>query len=295
MRDIYKEPYQKFQKLHEQELRGTEGMEVFLVDYPTNPYYAMAVGQTASWRPWKHEFKVEEIIEMLDGIAKGKIWAGQVFESINFTFAIKNISRATTHQLVRIRVGAGFMQESGREGTWDKAPFITPLTILENARAHAEYVNMMEWQMTAYKNLREMGIPPQDARFMYGHGVAQNMWMTINFRALQEWCSKRLCTNMQWEINTLARMCRDAVLEKFPHLGILLKSHCERSGGHKAHDNTNYYAPGAENNGNKLYYELDKVGDAVMCGKAGKYSEEEIASALQAERENLEKNGFNKE
>ena len=102
--------------------------------------------------------------------------------------------------------------------------------------------------------LKKLGIPPQDDRFMFGHGVAQNIWMTINFRALQEWCNKRLCTNMQWEINTLARMCRDAVLEIYPHLGVMLKSHCERSGGHKFKDNTNYYKPGAENNGNKLFY-----------------------------------------
>ena len=291
MRDLYSEPYQKFEKLHEQELRGTEGMKVFLVDYPTNPYYAMAVGQTSSWRPWKHEFKVEEIFDMLKGIAEGKIWAGQIFEAINFTFAIKNISRACTHQLVRIRVGAGFMQESGREGTWDKAPFITPLTILENAKVHAIYVNMMEWQMKDYKNLKDAGISAQDARFMFGHGVAQNMWMTINFRALQEWCSKRLCTTMQWEINTLARMCRDAVLEKFPHLGILLKSHCERSGGHKTKDNTEHHFVNADFNGNKVYYPYEEM----MCGQAGKYEQSEIDELLKKEKEKLINEGFNKD
>lgn len=289
MNNIYKSPYEKYPKLHNQELRGTEGMRVKLISSTDNPYYTIAVGQSASWRPWKQDFTAKEIIEMLDGIVSGKIWAGQTLENINMTFLIENISRATTHQLVRIRVGAGFMQESGREGSWDKAPFITPLTILESASAHADYVSIMQRQIEIYTTLRDQyGIPPQDARMMFGHGVAQNMWMTINFRALQEWCSKRLCTNMGWEINTLARMCRDAVLEQYPHLGILLKSHCERSGGHKGNDNTNYYAPGQKNNGGKVYWEWDIDTDfSIMCGKSGRYSQEEIKELLIKEEEKL--------
>ena len=111
--NLYKDPFSLFPRLHPQELRGTEGISVKLVSSTQDPYYAMAVGQSASWRPWKQEFSATEITEMLDGISSGKIWAGQVFEAINFTFLIENISRATTHQLVRIRVGAGFMQEIG--------------------------------------------------------------------------------------------------------------------------------------------------------------------------------------
>lgn len=279
MIDIYKKPYRKYEKIHPQEFRGTEGMKVTLVDWPNDPYQAMAMGQTASWRPWKQIFTNDDIQTMLEGITNGTIWAGQCFESLNFTFAIENISRATTHQLVRVRVGAGFMQESGREGTWDSAPFITPLTILEDSAAHHAYVKMMEDQIGLYVAMRDWGIPPQDVRMMFGHGVAQNMWMTINFRALQEWCSKRLCCNMQWEINTLARQCRDAVMEKFPHLGVLLKSHCERSGGHKGKDNTNYYGLNAANNGNKVYYEFEQN----MCGMAGRYTVDEIKVMLDTE------------
>lgn len=285
--NLYKTHYERFPKLHPQELRGVEGMEVKLLDWPANPYRTMAIGQAASWRPWKMDFTSFEIVEMLEGIRQGKIWAGQVFESINLTFAAKNISRACTHQLVRIRVGAGFMQESGREGTWDQAPFITPLTILENPRVHEQYVCAMKDQIETFQDLRANGIPPQDARMMFGHAVAQNMWVTINFSALLNWCSKRLCTNMGWEINTLARMMRDAVLQKFPNLGVLLVSHCEREGGHRSKDNTNYYAPGAPNNGGKVYYELDKVGDAVMCGAAGLYPKELIESWVKLEQKEL--------
>ena len=283
---IYKTPYEQFQKLDDQELRGCEGMNVSLVSWPEDPYYAMMLGQSASWRPWKDKFSSEEVVKMLDDMISGKIWMGQVFESINFTFKIENISRATTHQIVRTRVGFGAMQESGREGTWDKAPFITPLTILEQPVAHMNYVNNILTQIHDYRQMQERWkVPPQDARFVFCHAVAQNLWATYNFRALLETANKRLCCNMQWEVNTVFRMIRDAVLEKFPHLGVLIKSHCEREGEHKQKDNTNYYKPGAINNGNKVYFELE----GMVCGKAGKFSEEEIELMLKEEKNEISK------
>ena len=288
--NIYKYPYEKYPILHKQEVRGTEGMEVSLVDYPVNPYHTIALGQTASYRPWKDSFTIDEMLKIIGDISSGKIWAGQCFEGINFVFKIEGISRALTHQLVRVRVGAGMMQESGREGTWEDCSFITPLTILENPQAHKEYVNMMGAQIGTYSYLKEIGIPPQDARFMFGHGVAQNMWLTINMRALMEWCSKRLCTTMQWEINTLARMIRDSVLERFPHLGVMLKSVCEKSGGcvmekkYRGQESAIYYHVGDPNNGNKVYFPLE----GNICGKAGLYSEDNIQQMLDNEIETLE-------
>lgn len=281
MTNIYTEPYQKFPKLHKLELRGAEGMKVSLVNPPTDPYYAIATGQSASWRPWNKGFQIDEMIELLEGLVAGKVWAGQAFESINFTFLIENISRACTHQLVRIRIGAGFMQESGREGVWHKAPFITPLTVLENDLWHAAYVDSYEAQAKLYEGMIGSGIPPQDARFAIPHAVAQNIWMTINFASLLNWCSKRLCTTMQWEINTLARMVRDEVLLKFPHLGVMLKSNCERLGGCKSI--TDHYKPGAENNGNKVYYPHE----GFLCGKIGALTESEIGELLKDELERM--------
>jgi thymidylate synthase (FAD) len=286
----YTDPYSFFPKLHPQELRGTEGMKVTVIDHSSNPYQAMLTGQGASYRPWDLSPKKESALQLLDGIRSGKIWAGQMFEAPTFTFAIENVSRALTHQLVRVRVGAGFMQESGREGTWGKCSFITPLTILENDALHHRYIEMMAEQIELYEEMKVLGIPPQDARFEFGHAVAQNMWVTINFAALMNWCNKRLCTTMQWEINTLARMIRDEVTKLFPHLGILLKSTCEKKGGcvmmeaYRNSDMAIYYQPGAKNNGNKVYFPLE----GTLCGKAGILSEGAVTNLLIAERTKLE-------
>jgi len=53
----------------------------------------------------------------------------QVLESISFRFLIDGVSRAATHQLVRSRVGAAFMQHGGRDNDWRHRPFTMPETV----------------------------------------------------------------------------------------------------------------------------------------------------------------------
>jgi len=53
----------------------------------------------------------------------------QVLERITFSFTIDGISRACTHQLVRTRLGAGFMQHGGRDNDWRHRTWTMPETI----------------------------------------------------------------------------------------------------------------------------------------------------------------------
>lgn len=53
----------------------------------------------------------------------------QVLERITFNFLVDECSRATTHQLVRTRLGAGMMQHGGRDNDWRHRPWILPETI----------------------------------------------------------------------------------------------------------------------------------------------------------------------
>ena len=301
--NIYREPYQHFPRLSERELRGTEGIEVELVNFPTNPYTDIFIAQQMSWRTstdWTQSARQnisdfssrkDEIKKLLENIRDGKVWAGQALEGSTFTFLIKNISRSCTHQIVRTRIGASFMQESGREGAWHICKFVTPLSILRDDKAHADYVELYERSIELYREWtgynayeRYDSIPPndfipiQDARSIVPHAVTQNLWAGYSLQALIGVCSSRLCTTMQWEINTVARMMRDAVLEKFPLLGTLLKSNCEQKGGCKSL--TPHYGVGAENNGCSVYFPHE----GRLCGKAGKFSDEEIAVLLQQER-----------
>lgn len=53
----------------------------------------------------------------------------QVLEGVTFDFCISGVSRAFTHQNVRTRLGAGFMQHGGRDNDWRHRPWTMPETM----------------------------------------------------------------------------------------------------------------------------------------------------------------------
>lgn len=53
----------------------------------------------------------------------------QVLEGVTFDFCIDGVSRAFTHQNVRTRLGAGFMQHGGRDNDWRHRPWTMPETM----------------------------------------------------------------------------------------------------------------------------------------------------------------------
>ena len=70
--------------------------------------------------------------------AQAFIWAekafkgqtlSQVLEGLSFWFTIDGVCRAATHQIVRTRVGAGFMQHGGRDNDWRHRKFSIPETV----------------------------------------------------------------------------------------------------------------------------------------------------------------------
>jgi thymidylate synthase ThyX len=61
----------------------------------------------------------------------------QVLEGVTFDFCIDGVSRAFTHQNVRTRLGAGFMQHGGRDNDWRHRPWTMPETMRRLCEAHA--------------------------------------------------------------------------------------------------------------------------------------------------------------
>jgi thymidylate synthase ThyX len=53
----------------------------------------------------------------------------QVLEGVTFDFCIDGVARAFTHQNVRTRLGAGFMQHGGRDNDWRHRPWTMPETM----------------------------------------------------------------------------------------------------------------------------------------------------------------------
>ncbi len=151
-------------------------------------------------------------------------------EHIQVSFAISNVSRACTHQLVRHR-HASFSQKSQRyvkeKGQFD---YLTPPTIEKNQELKIKYDEFMGKISEFYTLLTESGIPAEDARFVLPNATSSSMVVSLNLRELIHIANLRLCTRAQDEIRLLVRlMCKELINEE-PWLKPYLVPKCERLG-----------------------------------------------------------------
>jgi thymidylate synthase (FAD) len=79
-----------------------------------------------------------------------------------------------------------------------------PATIAENQEASRIFSSMSETVHKAYAQLIEMGIPPEDARYVLPNATGTKVIMTMNARELIHFFSLRCCRRAQWEIRDMA-------------------------------------------------------------------------------------------
>ena len=136
-----------------------------------------------------------------------------VLEHASFTFAVGDVSRSLTHQLVRFRI-ASFSQQSQR---YVKAglsfKFVTPPSIADTPNERF-FTEMMDTLADAYANLVESGVPVEDARFVLPNACCTHIVMTMNARELLHAFSLRCCIHAQWEIRSMF----NTILEQVKHL-----------------------------------------------------------------------------
>lgn len=167
------------------------------------------------------EEKMQQLVRSV--IASGH---GTTIEHVTFTFAIANVSRTLTHQLVRHRIGVAFDQQSQRYVKF-KAPEVTvPPSIASDADVADRYANEIEGNFALYQELIERGVPAEDARFVFPNATRTNLVMTANLRALMHMCDLRLCTLAQWEIQVLFREIKREVRQVSPFLASFLHPKC---------------------------------------------------------------------
>ncbi|MBF0498608.1 MAG: FAD-dependent thymidylate synthase [Candidatus Riflebacteria bacterium] len=142
------------------------------------------------------------------------------FEHADFTFSVGGVSRALSHQLVRHRI-ASYSQESQRYVEYLKRndlPFVTPVTIRENAEALRIYEKAMKAALEAYAEMRTAGIPAEDARYVFPNSVETKLVFTMNARSLFNFFEQRLCNKAQWEILRLAARMLETVKAVAPRI-----------------------------------------------------------------------------
>lgn len=128
-----------------------------------------------------------------------------VIEHTSFTFAISDVSRSLTHQLVRHRI-ASYAQQSQRYVNLKEPNYVVPPKISENESMNKAYQDTMNIIWDQYNKLLDMNIPAEDSRYILPNAACTNIIVTMNARSLLNFFELRCCLHAQWEIRKLANM-----------------------------------------------------------------------------------------
>lgn len=186
----------------------------YSADYPVN-IYEKAVDE-------------EKMLKLIERVIGSGHYS--TIEHVQISFAISNVSRACTHQLVRHR-HMSFSQKSQRyvkeKGQFD---YLVPPTVAKNPELLEKYKKFMAFTSDFYIEMTEAGIPAEDARFIMPNAAASSMVASLNLRELIHLANIRLCTRAQDEIRIMTKKMCDALVKEEPWLKKYLVPKCERLG-----------------------------------------------------------------
>jgi len=180
-------------------------MNVKLIGFTPNPEKIPAMAAKLTHSKTKPEDLDKTSDKELKAILEQVTSLGHtsVIEHTNFTFAISNVSRSLTHQLVRHRI-ASYAQQSQRYVDFKEPNYVTPPKIAKNRQMKKAYDDTMKTIWGQYNNLLDMGIPAEDSRFVLPNAACTNIMVTMNARSLLNFFELRCCQHAQWEIRQLA-------------------------------------------------------------------------------------------
>lgn len=170
----------------------------------------------------------EKMLKLIERIISSGHYS--TIEHIQVSFAISNVSRSCTHQLVRHR-HMSFSQKSQRyvkeKGQFD---YLIPHTIEKNEELKQKFEDFMKEISDKYLEFTEAGIPAEDARAVLPNACATSLVASLNLRELIHIANLRLCTRAQYEIRTMVKMMCDELIKEEPWLKPYLVPKCEKNG-----------------------------------------------------------------
>lgn len=137
---------------------------------------------------------------------------GSVLEHVSVTFALVDVSRVLTHELVRHRVGSAFSQESGRYVRTDVISMYIPPEISENDLLMQEFCNTVTMIEERYKlleeisgvnNMKDFGKKKRITsalRRILPEGRANTIIVTLNHRTIRHLIQLRTSEHAEVEI-----------------------------------------------------------------------------------------------
>jgi thymidylate synthase (FAD) len=140
---------------------------------------------------------------------------GSVFEHATVTFALVDVSRVLTHELVRHRAGTAFSQESGRYVRTDQLCMYIPPDISDNEDLLHAFMTTAEMIFEQYKVLEKVsGINDMKdfdkkkkltsaLRRLLPNGQANSIIFTANHRTLRQIIEARTSVHAEEEIRVV--------------------------------------------------------------------------------------------
>ena len=192
-------------------------MNVKLIGFTPNPEKLPAMAAKLTHSISKPEDLEKSSDKELKNILKHVINLGHtsVIEHTSFSFAISDVSRSLTHQLVRHRI-ASYAQQSQRYVNLKKPNYVTPPKIASNKEMKKAYDDTMENIWREYNKLLDLGIPTEDSRYILPNAACTNIIVTMNARSLLNFFELRCCQHAQWEIRQLANKMLNEVKKVAP-------------------------------------------------------------------------------
>ncbi len=170
----------------------------------------------------------EKMLKLIERIISSGHYS--TIEHIQVSFAISNVSRACTHQLVRHR-HMSFSQKSQRyvkeKGQFD---YIIPPTIEQSPELKEKFETFMQEISKKYLEFTDLGIPAEDARAVLPNACTTSLVASLNLRELIHIANIRLCSRAQYEIRTMVKMMCEELIKEEPWLNKYLVPKCEKSG-----------------------------------------------------------------
>ncbi len=206
-------------------------MNVKLIGYTPNPEKLPAMAAKLTHSKTKPEdldkSSDKELFAILDQVIN--LGHTSVVEHTSFTFAISDVSRSLTHQLVRHRI-ASYAQQSQRYVNLKESNYVIPPKIVKNSAMKKAYEQTMKKIWEQYNKLLEMGIPAEDARYVLPNATCTNIIVTMNARSLLNFFELRCCLHAQWEIRTLANKMLQEVKKVAPTIFKKAGPQCKTKG-----------------------------------------------------------------
>ena len=183
-------------------------MRVYIFDSTRDPLFTISMCARTCYNS-REKYNKEKQEDFIRGLIKSGHEAP--LENATITFDILGISRSCSHQLVRHRM-ASYCQQSQRYVNQEKNGYVIPPSIKDNALSI--YENAIMDAKNAYKEMIQLGVAKEDARFVLPEAMQTSITVTMNFREIRHFLKLRLDSHAQWEIRELANKMKDLIIEK---------------------------------------------------------------------------------